>query len=141
MQVRSQSTDAIAAAYERLAAAGGDPFRLSEPDRSIVLADTAFGLIGNGGVEYFFESDFPGHPDYAAFAQAFQNVGAGHVADVLRELVGLFPLQHPHRERNLRLDFLASPTPEFTACAARANQLVWEDPSIESGLQSYAAAT
>lgn len=140
MQGQSQSKDLVATAYERLAAIGGDPLELDEPFRTVVLADTALGLIGNGGLEYFFESDFPGRPDYSAFASAFQNLGLAYLADGLRELVALFPFQTPHQERELRLTFLASPSPDFGSAANRLNERMWQDSSIDERLQAYGAA-
>ncbi|MBJ7575467.1 hypothetical protein [Luteimonas sp. MC1828] len=140
MQDQSQSNDAVAAAYEHLASIGGDPLKLTEPFRTIVLADTALGLVGNGGFEYFFESDFPAHPDYSVFASAFQNLGLTYLADGLRRLVGLFPFQAPHQELDLRLAFLASPSPDFSAAASELNEQVWQDSTIEERLQAYGAA-
>ncbi|MBJ7575468.1 DUF4375 domain-containing protein [Luteimonas sp. MC1828] len=140
MQDQSQSKDVVAPAYERLALIGGDPLDLDEPFRTVVLADTALGLIGNGGFEYFFESDFPGRPDYSDFAAAFENLGLAYLADGLRELVALFPFQAPHQERERRLIFLASPSSDFGSAASRLNERVWQDSSIDERLQAYGAA-
>jgi hypothetical protein len=140
MQGQSQSQHVVAIAYERLAVIGGNPLQLDEPFRTVVLADTALGLIGNGGLEYFFESDFPGCPDYSVFAAAFQNLGLAYLADGLRELVALFPFQAPHQERDLRLTFLASPSPNFDSAANRLNERVWQDSSIDERLRAYGAA-
>ena len=137
MQDQSQSMDVVETAYERLALIGGDPLGLDEPFRTVVLADTALGLIGNGGFEYFFESDFPGHPDYSIFAAAFQNLGLTYLVDGLRELIALFPFPDPHQERDRRLTFLASPSPDFDSAASRLNDLVWQDSSIDERLRAY----
>jgi hypothetical protein len=140
MQDQSQSKDAVVAAYEHLASVGGDPLKLTEPFRTIVLADTALGLIGNGGFEYFFQSDFPGCPDYSAFVAAFQNLGLTYLADGLRDLISLFPFRAPHQELDLRLAFLASPTPDFSSATSRLNEQVWQDSTIDERLQAYGAA-
>ncbi|MCK6434873.1 MAG: hypothetical protein L6Q68_17845 [Aquabacterium sp.] len=140
MQERSHSKDMVATAYERLALTGGDPLKLDEPFRTVVLADTALGLIGNGGFEYFFESDFPGHPDYSVFASAFKNLGLVYLADGLMELVAIFPFQDPHLERGLRLAFLASPSSDFGSTVSQLNQRLWQDSSIDTRLQTYGAA-
>src|SRR5690606_16878053 len=138
MQVQSQPKG-IVTAYERLASVGGDPMKLGEPFRTVVLADTALGLIGNGGLEYFFESDFPECPDYSVFVEAFQNLGLTYLADGLRQLISLLPFQTPHKELELRRNFLESPGPEFLDAVERINQQVWQDPSIDGRLQSYGA--
>jgi hypothetical protein len=139
MQVQSQPKG-IVTAYERLASVGGDPLKLNEPFRTVVLADTALGLIGNGGLDYFFESDFPECPDYSVFVAAFQNLGLTYLADGLRELISLFPFQAPHKELELRRTFLESAGPEFLDAVEGLNQQVWQDPSINDRLQSYGAA-
>lgn len=135
-----QLQDAVATAYARLALVGGDPLELEEPFQTIVLADTAIGIIGNGGLEYFFESDFPGCPDYSAFASAFGNLGLEYLANGLRQLVAQFPFPAPHQQRDLRQAFLATPNAEFGAALSRLNEQVWQDSSIDKRLQSYGSA-
>ncbi len=43
----------------------GDVFKLPEAFQTVVVIETAQGIIDNGGLEYFFESDFPSNPPYA----------------------------------------------------------------------------
>lgn len=60
----AQPSSAVSRACEQLARVDGNPMALEPHLRAVVLADTALGIIDNGGFE-FFESDLPGQPDYA----------------------------------------------------------------------------
>ncbi len=41
--------------------------RLKHPCRMVVIVYSAWGLIENGGLQYFFESNFPEEPPYEVF--------------------------------------------------------------------------
>ena len=49
-------------AFRRFEEVGEQIDRLSDPLRTFVIVYSAQGLIDNGGLEYFFASDFPGNP-------------------------------------------------------------------------------
>jgi len=36
---------------------------VDEPCRTVIIVRAAFGVIGNGGFQYFFEANFPGDPE------------------------------------------------------------------------------
>lgn len=137
MHTQTPTSNPISTAYEHLALAGGNPLHVDEPFRTIVLADTALGLIDNGGVEHLFESDFPGCPEYGAFASAFRNLGLAYLADGLSELVQQFPFESPHNDQARRRAFLSSPSPAFISMASRLNERVWQDSSIDDRLRSF----
>ena len=84
----------------------GDPDNLPSPVRTVVLVHAAQGLIDNGGLQYFFESDFPGQPPYSVFVEAYRAIGANGEADALADAVNLFPFADPHRSRERRENFL-----------------------------------
>ena len=84
----------------------GDPDKLPSPVRTVVLVHAAQGLIDNGGLQYFFESDFPGQPPYLVFVEAYRAIGANGEADALADAVNLFPFADPHRSRERRENFL-----------------------------------
>ena len=84
----------------------GDPDRLPSPVRTVVLVHAAQGLIDNGGLQYFFESDFPGQPPYSVFVEAYRAIGANGEADALADAVNLFPFADPHRFQERRENFL-----------------------------------
>ena len=84
----------------------GDPDRVPPPVRTVVLVHAAQGLIDNGGLQYFFESDFPGQPPYSVFVEAYRTIGANGEAQVLADAVKLFPFAAPHRFQARRDKFL-----------------------------------
>jgi hypothetical protein len=89
------------------AAKAKDVAKLPAPVRHIALVHAAQGVIDNGGLQYFFEADFPNKPDYALFIEAYRAIGATEAAQALEEAVALFPFDSPHKfvkERNAFLD-------------------------------------
>src|ERR687890_591346 len=75
----------------------GDLRKLPARLRTVVLVHAAQGIIDNGGVQYFFESDFPGQPPYSVFVDAYHTIGAEDEAQALADAVKLFPFANPHR--------------------------------------------
>ena len=82
---------ASAYAAERVREAGGDVSQLPEPVQTVVVVDTAQGIIDNGGLGYFFESDFPGNPPYSFFVEVFRRIGAESVASCIEQTSRMFP--------------------------------------------------
>jgi hypothetical protein len=77
--------------------------------RVIVMIWTADGIIGNGGLRYFFESDFPDGTLFTDFITAYAAIGAVDCANALRTALTLFPGGYPQpdlEERNELLDKL-----------------------------------
>ena len=75
--------DHLAVAHERLREVENDATKLPEPYRTLVLVEAAQGVIDNGGLIYFFESDWPGCPPYSAFSDAYRRIGMSEAADDL----------------------------------------------------------
>ncbi len=84
----------------------GDPDRLPPAVRTVVLVHAAQGIIDNGGLQYFFESDFPGQPPYSVFVEAYRAIGADAEAQALADAVQLFPFANPHKFQRRRDRFL-----------------------------------
>ena len=76
--------------------------------RNIAMVHAGQGIIDNGGLQYFFEQDFPGNPPYALFVEAYRAIGAVNVAVALERAVALFPFEDPHKHRKKRDHFLDS---------------------------------
>src|SRR5688572_956304 len=75
--------------------------------RVVAIVHAAQGIIDNGGLQYFFEVDFPGKPPYSLFVDAYREIGASDEASVLEQAVSLFPFRDPHqhvRDRNWFMD-------------------------------------
>src|SRR5580658_6853523 len=69
------------------------------PLRTLILVHNAQGIIDNGGLQYFFESDFVEKPPYSLFVNAYRLIGATEAADALASAVQLFPFSNPHNLR------------------------------------------
>lgn len=95
-------------AFEQLERSGDDVSRLALPVRTIVVIVSAQGVIDNGGLHYFFESDFPGCPAYETFVDAYLEIGAVEAARALAEAVALFPFGEPHKAIAARNEFMDS---------------------------------
>lgn len=100
--------DAIKHAYTFLPAIGGNAACLPEPMRTVVIVDTAQGIIDNGGLEYFFESDFPHNPPYSLFVEAFRRIGADAVSTCIELSADMFPFPHPHLHEAQRQQWIDS---------------------------------
>jgi hypothetical protein len=84
----------------------GGPEKLPVPLKTVVIFVSAQGVIDNGGLEYFFESDFPGAPPYSLFVEAYRNIGAAAEATAIAEAADVFPFANPHKHLLERNEFL-----------------------------------
>ena len=89
-----------------LEASGGAMESIPMPAQTVLLIGTAQGVLDNGGLRYFFESDFPGRPSYETFADAYARIGAQQCADAIRQAAARFPFSDPHLRRAERCDQL-----------------------------------
>jgi hypothetical protein len=91
----------------RKAQAAGGMRNCVTPVQSVLLVDTAQGIIDNGGLQYFYEVDFDERGPYSDFVDAYRMVGADDAATLLERSVQLFPFSDPHLhqpKRELWLD-------------------------------------
>ncbi len=88
------------------AARVGDPAKLPPAVRTVLLVHAAQGIIDNGGLQYFFESDWPDQPPYSTFVDAYRAIGSAAEADALAAAVLLFPFTEPHKHQRRRDKFL-----------------------------------
>jgi hypothetical protein len=123
-------------AFARLEATGGDPDALPIAVKTLIVVYSAQGIIDNGGLEYFYESNFPLEPTYSTFSSAYISVGALSAAECIEMSAGMFPFPNPHLSQQLRRDFLAQLTPEhpFT----RLSDRICGDESVWEKLEEYA---
>jgi hypothetical protein len=105
MAKQNQFSTAVEYAMDAVAKAK-DVTKLALPVRTLALVHAAQGVIDNGGLQYFFESDFPGTPDYALFVEAYRAIGADDAAITLERAVALFPFDAPHKHVKKRNEFL-----------------------------------
>lgn len=81
-------------------------WRLPEPVLTLAVVDTAQGIIDNGGLEYFYEGDFPKNPPYTLFVAAFRRIGAESVASCIEVTSRMFPFAQPQLHVEKRQQWL-----------------------------------
>jgi hypothetical protein len=111
--------------------------RLDHPCRMVVIVYSAWGLIENGGFQYFFESNFPGDPPYDVFTQAFRSVGLTDIALRFSKLVSSFPFEEPHKFRRKRQEFIDLKPSSFITLMTELEDLVYAHENIEKTLNSF----
>lgn len=115
-----------------LAAAGGDVSALPVPLQTLLIVESAQTIIDAGGLEFFFDADFPNNPPYADFVDAYRRIGADAAADCIEAAALLFPFADPQYFEPLRQLWLeklqAEPDGEFTRLSLRVSgdARVWE---------------
>ena len=105
----------------------GDIARVPHHHQTVVCVHAAQGIIDNGGLQYFFEADFPGRPDYSLFVNSYCAIGAGDQADALQRALSLFPFADPHLYCDQRNKTLEELEIEFEALSDQicGHESVW----------------
>lgn len=118
-----------------LGAAGGDMEALPLPLQTLLLVEMAQTLIDSGGLEYFYEADFPNNPAYDVFVQAYRRIGAESAADCIEASALMFPFAEPHFFEELRQVWLEKMRidPQFAGLGER----IAGDPSVWRKLSQY----
>lgn len=80
---------------------------ISEPERSLIAVYTAQGIIDNGGLSYFFESDFPDENAYTVMAESYRNIGKNSQPEAIEKVLAIFPNSKPHSDLRDRDAFLS----------------------------------
>ena len=102
MAARTRLEKAADIAFRRLETVGRQTNHLPVEVRTLILIYTAQGIIDNGGLQYFFESNFEDAQPYEAFSDAYRVIGATTAADCLDKAIGLFPFAQPHLDAERR---------------------------------------
>lgn len=133
----ANDSDKVDACYALLEQQGKQLQLVSEPCRTVIIVDTAFGIIGNGGFQYFFEANFPDDPEYGMFAGAFHRVGLTEIARRFAELVAMFPFEAPHRSPDQRLRFLEACPADFAEAMEQLENLVFDCRDLHAILDDF----
>lgn len=84
------------------------PYSRGEQFLTVWAVEQAQGIIDNGGLQYFFENDWPEHPPYSLFVDAFRRIGAQEAADCIQDAADLFPSKSPHLDYQMRREYMDS---------------------------------
>lgn len=120
--------------------AGGDLELLPIPLRTLLMIESAQGMIESGGLEYFYEADFPNNPPYSAFAEAYRRIGAGGAADCIEQSAAMFPFEEPQLFEPLRQLWLEKWSLEGDGAFARLSARISGDVSVWTLLAAYVEA-
>ena len=93
-------------AFAELDDADGDITKLDDPLHTAAIIFAAQGVIDNGGLRYFFESNWPYHPPYSVFADAYERIGRLAAASAIREAAATFGVDDPEHHCDLRCDYI-----------------------------------
>ncbi len=120
-----------------LSEADGHMDRLAVPLQTLLIVESAQGIIESGGLAYFYEADFPNNPPYESFAAAYRRIGAEMAAACIEDSAALFPFAEPHLFAPLRELWLekmaADPAHAFHSLSAR----IGNDDSVWQRLTDY----
>jgi hypothetical protein len=95
-------------AFAELDKADGNIQELGDPFKTIAIVCSAQGIIDNGGLEYFFENDFPNNPPYQMFIDAYSNIGASTEAECIEKALPFFEVPNPETATAARIKFINS---------------------------------
>jgi hypothetical protein len=119
-------------AIARLGEVGGDIAALPIELQTLLLVESAHSIIESGGLDFFYDADFPNNPPYTAFAEAYRRIGADAAADCIEASSLMFPFAEPQLFEPLRQlwleKFRQSPGGEFDRLDSRirADETVWD---------------
>lgn len=127
-------------AIARLAAAGGEISALPVPLQTLLLIESAQGIIDNGGLAFFYEADFPNNPPYSAFVDAYRRIGAQAAADCIEQSAAMFPFEEPHLFEELRQLWLERLQRDPAEQFARLEGRLAGDGTVWARLSAYVRA-
>ncbi len=114
-----------------------DICRVREPFRSLIIVYSAQGIIDNGGLKYFFETDYPGNPPYKYFIDAYKRTGSIEGSTCLQDAVNSFPFDEPHLNGDLRNKFMDENWEEEDFCVSIWTDLLCGNEKVWINLKRY----
>lgn len=129
------------AAYDHavacLHAVRGDLALLPEPLQTLLIVESAQGMIECGGLAWFYEADFPNQTPYADFVAAYRRIGADAAADCIEATEQMFPFSEPHYFEDLRRLWLEKLTDDPTSEFERLSERIRMDDGVWELLAAY----
>ena len=120
-----------------LDAVGGDITALPVPLQTLLLVESAQGIIDNGGLAYFYEADFPNNPPYSDFVDAYRRIGAESAARCIEASSLMFPFEDPHFFAPLRELWLEKLRADQAQEFSRLNGEICGDAVVWEKLADY----
>lgn len=127
-------------AFARLTEVGGGVSCLPIPLQTVVVICSAQGLIDNGGLEYFYESDFDGTPEYSFFVNAYRRIGAESAAACIEESAAMFPFDQPHLHESKRQEWIDIVRDDENHTFMKLSRRICGDSTVFQKLSEYVGA-
>lgn len=93
-------------AERKLKEVDNNPFQLPDCFAVVISIMSAQVVIDNGGLSYFFESDWPNSPPYENYSRMYRLIGANRTAAAIDNGAALFGISDPHLNFVKRQDFI-----------------------------------
>jgi hypothetical protein len=126
-------------AFAKLQEACGDSNALTLPLQTVVVIYTAQGIIDNGGLEYFYESNFDGNPRYSTFVDAYRRIGAENAANCIEKTMAMFGFPEPHLNQLKRWEFLERVKNDEAHELCHLSRAICGDEDVWERLSEYVA--
>jgi len=127
-------------ALAQLKEMGGDILSLPTPLQTVVAVESAQGIIDNGGLEYFYEADFVGSPEYGFFVSAYRRIGAETAAMCIEATAAMFPFVQPHLHESKRIGWLDGVRGDENHQFVKLSRKVCGDEAVFRKLAQYVEA-
>jgi hypothetical protein len=125
--------------FARLKGAGGDISSLPTPLQTVVIVTSAQGIIDNGGLEYFYESDFDHTPPYSFFVEAYRRIGAESAATCIEDSQRMFQIDQAHQHEKKRQQWLDTVRNNEDHEFVKLSRKICGDESVWKKLAEYVA--
>jgi len=126
--------------FAQLKLLDGDITRLAMPLQTLAVIYSAQAVIDNGGLEYFFESDFDGAPEYSFFVEIYRRIGAESAASCIEESASMFPFAQPNLYEFKRQQWLDLVKEDENHVFTKLSRKICGDQSVFIKLETYVAA-
>ena len=124
-------------AFEQMSKVDDDVTKLAEPLHTVAIIFAAQGIIDNGGLRYFFESNWPWHTSYSIFADAYERIGRTAAAKSLRDAAATFGIPDPEHDCDARRDYIEEHYDDDTHEVTGWNDCICGDEQVWSDLASW----
>ncbi len=124
-------------AFDKLTEADDRMEGLEEPYKTVAIVYSAQGIIDNGGLQYFFESDWPNNPPYSIFADAYERIGRVEAAKALRDAAATFGIPNPERDVDARRAYIEANYDEDAFEIRGWNDCICGDEQVWTDLASW----
>lgn len=129
--------DAVDYAFDALERADNDISHLPAHLQVFLRVYSAQGILDNGGLQYFFESNFEDRPPYCLFVNAYLTIGASNSANLLDQAIAMFNIPDPHLDADARQAVMEMLWNDPTEAFADLDLKLCDDESVWGKLRDY----